>query len=317
MKNARLPSPATVAATLALVLGYGIPAAGQACCPGDQFWMISTRHIEEISCRELPEQAYVYRCEDGCWRRRCTADFIASHDPGAVTVFYVHGNRYTAEFALERGWQIYQRLRAGGGPHVPLRYVIWSWPSERLPRPLNDVRTKAERTDLEGLYLGTMLSQLPPDARVSLIGYSFGTRIMSGALHLLGGGRLEGRVLPPEFLMARAPVRAAMMAPAFQNTWLMPGAFHSRALTQVDRMLVLYNPRDPVLRRYRLVAPGSAAQALGYTGLEGLEGLGPLARRIDQINVSDEVGRSHDEERYLVSSYFSRVREYVLWLTWR
>ena len=107
------------------------------------------------------------------------------------------------------------------------------------------------------------------------------------------------------------------MAPAFQNTWLMPGAFHSRALAQVDRMLVLYNPRDPILRRYRLIAPGAGAQALGYTGLVGLEPLGPLAGRVDQVNVSDEVGRSHDHDRYLESSYFPSLREYVLWRSWR
>ncbi|MBW3600811.1 MAG: hypothetical protein KY475_26535 [Planctomycetes bacterium] len=316
MKIAGINPQMALAAMSALAGVLSIVAPSAACCPGDQVWVISTRHIDEVPCHQLPEQVCVRRFEGGCWRRSTLAEFVAYHDPNAVTLFYIHGNRYSWEAALDRGWQVYRRLRQGGG-HVPLRYVIWSWPSDRMPGPLNDVRAKAERTDLEGLYLGTVLSRLPPDARISLTGFSFGTRIISGALHLLGGGALEGRVLPPEFLMPRLPVRAALMAPAFQNTWLLPGAFHARALTQVERMLVLYNPRDPVLRRYRLLAPGANAQALGYTGLEGLERLGPLAYRVIQIDVSDEVGLTHDQDRYLYSSYFRRVREYLLWRTWR
>jgi hypothetical protein len=313
--NARLHVQWIVAAILAAAGLLGGAARGEApLCPPDQVWVISTRHIAEIPCRQLSDQVRVARLVGGCWRRSNLAEFVAAHDPEAVTLFYVHGNRYEPEDALETGLQVYRRLRAGGGPHVPLRYVLWSWPSGRVPGPLNDIRTKAERTDLEGLYLGTVLSRLPPDARISLTGYSFGTRIISGALHLLGGGTLEGHVLPPEFLLPRLPVRAALLAPAFENTWLLPGSFHSRALTMVDRMLVLYNPRDPILRRFRLIAGGDA---LGYTGLAGLDQRSPLARRVEEIDVSDEVGRRHDQDRYLNSSYFRLARDFLLWRTWR
>ncbi len=281
----------------------------------DEFWMISTRDINEIPCQVLSSQLKVYQWRCGGWRQESLVEFAATHDPVTLTLFYVHGNRYTPEDAVESGWLAYQRLRQGGGPRSPLRFVIWSWPSERVPGLVNDVRVKAERTDTEGLYLGTVVSRLPPDTRTSFLGYSFGTRVISGSLHLLAGGSLEGRTLPPEHLTPRRPMRAAMMAPAFHNNWLMPGAFHARALTQLERLIVLYNPRDPVLRRYRIVSPTSAPQALGYTGLMGLERLGPLARRVEQWNVSDEVGRRHDEQRHLNSSYFIRMREFLVWRT--
>ncbi len=308
-------------AVLGIVAAFVVSrAAASDCCSvgldsHDEFWVISTRGIEEVPCQVLPSQLKVYQWRCGQWSRESLESFVDTHNRAATTLFYVHGNRYTPEDAVERGWLALRRLQNGCGPRNPLRFVVWSWPSERVPGLVNDVRTKAARTDTEGLYLGTVLSRLPPDARVSLLGYSFGTRVISGSLHLLAGGQLEGRTLPSEFLMPRYPIRAGMLAPAFHNTWLLPGAFHDGALTQVERLIVLYNPRDPVLRRYRIVSPSSAPQALGYTGLVGLEGLGPLAQRVEQWNVADEVGRRHDEERYLYSSYFIRMRDYLVWRT--
>jgi hypothetical protein len=305
------------AALIALGLVGGRTCTGRECGPQDDFWIISTRHIDEIPCQALPSQVRVCHREGGCWRRSNLDAFLAGHDPAAVTVFYVHGNRYTAEEAFERGLLIHRYLRQGTKDDVPIRFVIWSWPSDPVPGLLYDVRLKAERTDVEGLYLGTVLSRLPPDALVSIVGFSFGTRVISGALHLLAGGQLEGRTLPPEYVVPRMPLRALLLAPAFQNTWLLPGNFHELALTQVERMLVLYNSADPVLRRYRLISSNANAQALGYTGLVGLERLGPLARRVEQWDLRPEVGHSHNELRYLDSSYFAMGREYALWRTSR
>jgi hypothetical protein len=279
----------------------------------DEFWVISTRHIDEVPCYALPSQLEIHQLDCGKWRRRSTEEFSASHAYPFATIFYVHGNRYTAQDAVERGWMIYRTLCSGNQARLPFRFVLWSWPSDRIPGALEDVRVKAERTDLEGLYLGTVVSRMPPDALVSFHGYSFGTRVISGALHLLAGGALEGRRLAPEFLAPRTPVRAALLAPAFHNTWLLPGALHALALTQVERMFVLYNPLDPVLRRYRLISPTSDPQALGATGLVGLDRLGPLAERVHQYDVSAEAGRTHDERRYLNSSYFPQLRDYLLW----
>jgi hypothetical protein len=319
MTNISLVSRRRLAAATLLALWYigGRTCLGGECCPQDEFWIISTRHIDEIPCQALPSQVRVCHREGNCWRRSSLDAFLAGHDPATVTVFYVHGNRYTAEEALERGLLIHRFLRQGANDDAPIRFVTWSWPSDPVPGLLYDVRTKAERTDVEGLYLGTVLSRLPPDALVSLVGFSFGTRVISGSLHLLAGGQLERRSLPPEHVMPRLPLRALLLAPAFQNTWLLPGNFHELALTQVERMLVLYNSADPVLRRYRLISSTANAQALGYTGLVGLERLGPLARRVEQWDLRSEVGHSHDELRYLDSSYFAMGREYVLWRTRR
>jgi hypothetical protein len=300
-----------------VLAGWASPASAVSCCPCDDFWIVSTRHIDEIPCDAFPSQVAVFHLEGGAWRRESLEVFLATLDPGTPTLFYVHGNRYTAAEAVQRGFLVNRYLRSGHADAAPLRFVIWSWPSDRIPGLINDVRAKAERTDTEGLYLGSVLSRMPPHSLVSLLGYSYGSRVVSGALHLVGGGQLEGRSLPPEYLMPRLPLRAGMLAPAFHNTWLLPGEFHSRTLTQVERLLVIYNRLDPVLRRYRLVAPGSRAQALGFTGLAGLERLGPQALRVEQFDMTSEVGRSHDELDYLNTSAFAAMREYLLWRTWR
>jgi hypothetical protein len=299
-------------AMFALAMAGAEPRPLAVGCPGDEFWLISTRHLAEVPCRELHAQLQVERMEQGAWRSASLGEFAASGDPEAVTVFYVHGNRYAPHHAVEHGQLVRQRLRECGGA-APMRFVIWSWPSERMPGLLHDCRAKAERCDLEGYYLGTVLSHLPPHARISLVGFSFGTRIISGSLHVLGGGELEGRALPGEYVAPRLPVRAAMLAPACHNTWFLPGDFHEQALTQVDRLLVLYNSRDPILRRYRLLAPDASPQALGYTGLVHVDFLGPLEDRVEQWDMAPVVGPTHNEVRYFSSSFFTRAGEHLLW----
>ena len=73
-----------------------------------------------------------------------------------------------------------------------LRFVIWSWPSDKIKGPLNDIRTKAWRTDTDGYYLGWFLQRMHPQSDIGLIGFSYGARIVSGALHVLAGGELDG-----------------------------------------------------------------------------------------------------------------------------
>jgi hypothetical protein len=194
MKYTRLLAKGTLYAVLACaeLMAFAAPSRGDGCA-GDQFWIISTRHIDEAPCHAIPRHVKVHRFEDSCWRRSSFEEFLAAHDPAAVTFFYIHGNRYEADEALERGWLIYRYLRHDGGPRVPLRFVTWSWPSQPTPGIVRDVRLKAERTDLEGLYLGTVISRLPPDAMVSLQGFSFGTRVISGSLQKTAG-------CPPSFL---------------------------------------------------------------------------------------------------------------------
>ena len=134
---------------------------------------------------------------------------------------FLHGNRTDAEYAVTKGWYTYDIIRSCVSCRG-FRYVIWSWPAERL------CRNVVAGQPLEGrlqrrrkLLFGSMASiGFDRGAKVSLVGHSFGPRIITGALHLLGGGEIDGRMLPPETVSAwstgkRNKVRAVLLASRF------------------------------------------------------------------------------------------------------
>jgi hypothetical protein len=201
--------------------------------------------------------------------------------------------------AINRGWAVYHEWVRREVNDVPLTFVIWSWPSSQIRGPLRDVRVKAARTDVECVYLAHLLSAMPPDARISLTGHSYGARIICGAAHLLAGCRLGCFRLDGEIAGPPRNMRAVLTAAAMHNYWLSPGCYHGCALTQMERVLNLYNTRDPALRFYRFIERGSRPAALGYTGAIICGGGDGLADRVDEANVVCLVGKEHNFLRYL------------------
>jgi hypothetical protein len=181
-----------------------------------------------------------------------------------------------------------------------MRFVIWSWPSDQIHGPLRDVRRKADRADDESNFFGWFLSQLTPTADVSLIGYSYGARIITGGLHLAAGGSLQGMRLPSQPDAGRVRTSVALLAAALDHDWLCPGHLHGAALDHVDQLVVLYNSCDPALRCYDRVDRCTRADALGYVGLCCACG-GATLQRVEQLNVAPYIGRTHAEDRYFCS----------------
>jgi pimeloyl-ACP methyl ester carboxylesterase len=189
--------------------------------------------------------------------------------------------------------------------------VIWSWPSDRI-RGTNrkDVRLKAAYSDVQGGYLAEFLGRLGPEAPVSLVGYSFGARIITMALDRLDGDRnAERAVVEPAAQDAtsmeppRAPAepprrRAVLIAAALDAGWLAPGGRHGRALRQVERMLITRNCCDPVLRLYPLMYRVGGPQALGYVGPICL---GKNREKTETAELSCAVGRAHAWSRYIAA----------------
>jgi hypothetical protein len=174
---------------------------------------------------------------------------------------------------------------------------------------VRDVRVKAQRTEMGGYCLGWFLAQLPPDQRVSLLAYSFGARIATGALHLLEGGQLSGRALAPHGTQM-VHARMVMLAAALHNNWLRPGGYHDLALAHVDYLLNLYNRCDPVLKRYPFLYKGSRAQALGFTGMVTRD-LGPTGELIEQHGFCH---KSHAAIYYLQDcGFLHRMQEVLFW----
>ena len=208
--------------------------AGSAAEPGDgpdpsspnQLWLVNTRQLPDCPCVHCDTgRVEVYRRECGTgWQRSSQQAFLAAGGADFVTTVFVHGNDTDAAEARDEGQQLYARLTPTACPSGPVRFVIWSWPSERIfGRVRTDIQAKACRANAEAFYLADFLDELEPDARVSLSGYSLGARVTTGALHLLGGGALEGRQLETRKHAERSGLRVVLLAAALADDWLLPG----------------------------------------------------------------------------------------------
>jgi hypothetical protein len=225
---------------------------------------------------------------------------ITSPNPACQTVIYIHGNRVARGEDRYRGMKVYRSLRDHGKPNKPIRFIIWSWPASTIPGPLKDYQVKANRTRPVSWQMAWVLNQMPAETPVSILGYSYGARIASGTMHLLGGGSLGKLKLAAKPKMP--PFRIALLAAAFDADWLQPGHFHGRALGQVEHLAFTTNPHDPAMRFYHLSNGRGRVHALGKKGITNTQSIGRLAKRIQPINMSRSVGRSHYLTDYLAAA---------------
>lgn len=261
-------------------------------------WLVSTR--EGAHCGELDStlQSLRYWRYDNCgWQSADESEFRKSDD--MPTVVFIHGNRTDADYAVTKGWYAYNIIRSCVSCQR-FRYVIWSWPAERVCRKVvPDSRLKADYSDAESYYLAHWLHRIRPGSKVSLVGHSFGPRIITGALHLLGGGEIDCRRLPSETVQAwssgkRNKIRAVLLAAALDADWLAPGGCHDRAISMAERMLITTNCRDRVLRLYPRISDCGWQQAMGAIGPTGIGN----PSNVEVIDVSGTVGKIHDWRDY-------------------
>jgi hypothetical protein len=222
---------------------------------------------------------------------RANAGQFSANDPSAPTVIFLHGNRTDADTAIEEAMCLLSVLRASAGAR-PFRFVIWSWPSDRVPGARRDAQVKACRSDTEAYYLARCLASVRPGTPLGLMGYSFGCRAIGGALELLAGGQIADFRLPPEVCTTwrelAAPVRVAWMAAAMDADWIRPGARNDQVLPRVQAMLVTCNCGDRVLRWYPRLYGRGGPQALGRVGPPQADD------KLEVIDVAPYVGRAHN-----------------------
>ena len=232
------------------------------------------------------------------WRSSDLDSFLA-FDSSVPTIFFVHGNQITPGDAKAEGLMIYRKIILHGCDAPRIRFVIFSWPSSKVAGLLKDVREKAARTEPAGWHLAWLLDQMPANSQISLIGFSFGARIITGGLHVLAGGSLGGSLVLAEHAHPhREPVNAVLIVAASHSYWLAEGQHHGRAMTQVNRMLLINNCADRAMRYYDLLTPGRGGpQALG---LRGPTRINPeFADKITNRDVSRYVGSDHELTSYL------------------
>jgi len=279
-----------------------LPAPVRAEDAAEDVWLVSTREISHcLAWDAIREHIRYWRSEGDCgWRESDARDFHAEFNPDRPTIVFIHGNQTDAGAAAAKGRFAHRILRdAAAG--CPFRFVIWSWPADRVCRRNRpDVQIKADASDEESVRLAAWLDGLRPAQRVCLIGHSFGPRIIAGALHLLAGGTAAGTTLPAETVAAwrdgrKHAVRAVLLAAAIDADWLAPHGQAGRALPLLDRAIATRNACDRALRWYPRLYGRGGPEALGFCGPCGLADFDRLA----VVDVSATVGRTHDVLCYL------------------
>ncbi len=270
-----------------------------------RLWVVSTRSLSSNACTASlhAPQLRVWHL-DRCGKTTSSTldELLQSRDASIPLLIQVHGNRMESSDAIERGLFVYNRTIPYFASQS-LEYVIFSWPSEKEGLLVNDGREKAERTDAEGLYLAWFVRELlQRGGQINIVGYSFGGRVATGAMHALAGGSLGGRTLPGEPIQG-ANVRIGLVAPALEDSWLRQGNYHGMASLNIQRMTILYNQRDVVLKRYWLLEQVRGRMALGYTGPHGI---GPRfdgsPMPVHSCDCSLSMGIYHDEKKYYTES---------------
>lgn len=281
------------------------PAPGYPRGASSQMWLVDTRYAP--GCGDLEAglaQVKYWRLvqSGGCcqWQAADAAAFQAAGDPALPTTVLINGYGSNADWAVQHGNDLYADMKQLGCGR-PFRLVVWSWPADRSVRLRgirDDIMAKACRGDVEAYYLARVLSGMPRGEPLCLTGFSLGCRIVAGTLHLLAGGTLDCRALPPASLAAWSgaglrPIRAIMMAAAIDNDWLEPSAPAGLAPLQAQRILVSQNCRDRVLRMYSRLDGPHGPPALGRVGPpDSADG------KLEVIDVACAVGHKHKFDRY-------------------
>ena len=218
---------------------------------------------------------------------------------GRVTIVFVHGNKVDPCMARDRALRVYRTLVSRDCEHRPIRFILFSWPATEVPGLLNDYRVKAARTRPVGWQLAYVLNQMSPESTISLLGYSYGARVIGGATHVLAGGDLSGLALAEETRVPHPPMRVALIAAATHAGWMSPYGYHSHALEQIDHLMLLNNQLDPAMRYYPWVEKNSDPHPMGLCGPVCLTA--EQQAKVTSYDCTDRVGRSHDLFKYIAN----------------
>lgn len=298
--------PASSPAETTLTIRAGEPVLRSIARPGDQIWLISTRQLGCGVCLDGDPDLQFWHYENGNWQAADLKAFLAADDPHAPTDFYIHGNANTAEDANDHGFCVYHQLTDGTAKDRPIRFVIWSWPTDPGRHPVQLIRSHAYRADTDAWYLGWLLSRMNHRVPIGIAGYSFGARVATGAIHLMGGGELLGSTLKLDPKAGRPMIRAVLLAAAEDDGSLNPGAPNQMAIPTLDRLLLINNGCDSALKHYPLMDRCTRPSALGYVGLATND------PKIEQCDACSIVGTEHVWSHYFCSECLvARMRPYL------
>lgn len=272
-----------------------VPSSGKKfkCLPN--YWIISTRDCAQSGTPCGADQCtkYVYIGPNGQEQPRTAEEFLYSLRPEVPVCMFVHGSLIKWEQMRDEGHQTYEWLKSAQ-PDKQFQMVFLTWPSNRqLVVPPIDFSILGQRSSFNGLYLARVLSRMPSNINVSIIGHSHGARLTISAMNLLGGGTENGyRMAPRQTPLPR--VRVMTAAAALDHHWIDPDERYGHALDSVESLMNLRNYNDFWLRLYPVRLP-IGRESLGRVGFNtrDQQSLGINYTKVRDVELSSMLGIRH------------------------
>ena len=149
------------AAAFIVVLGLVTSAVASPACaerPQDEIWLVSARQVGCLGSGDVPHLPTQRYDDQSGWKEADVAEIFQPSTPDQMLVIFIHGNRVESTQAACEGRYVYRLITSRIEDPVSIRFVIWSWPSARNPRPAarcaRQSRTHRNRGILSGLVLG-------------------------------------------------------------------------------------------------------------------------------------------------------------------
>ena len=244
---------------------------------GDQVWIVMAT-ADGFYCQTL---------ENNAWRVADVKEFYAGDSADRSTVIWAHGFKTDMTGAAESGCSFRNTIdaaRAAAGSTRAYRLVIWKCSSERGAGRLRiDAQMKGRIADAEGRRLANFIGGMNASNNVSLVGFSFGARVVGSALQCLATA--------PSTYMTNRTGRVSLVLASSACDY---GAFdwnYANGAAIPAYVLNIYNPADFALRYYPFISD-TGSQAQGVYPITGSAFTGAVGSAFN-INVSGAVGKEH------------------------
>jgi dienelactone hydrolase len=274
-------------------------------------WIVSTRHTDlpsaespfEIDFSQLGFKQLQENKEQNSttfeWKDSTAEEFAATHKPEKPLIIVIHGNwmtypeifPYAKQFKQLAGSYSDNYRDNYGKNYTDCRLVFLSWNSDRTNLPIRkDTLLKGRRADEQARILASCLLHLPENSKVSLVGFSFGAKLICQTLQQLATVEeiTGGKVGKPKLRL-----RAVLLAAAMEQSSLLPNRRYGNALDIAESMLIHINSEDETLCWYPLLTGIGGPKALGkegaFTGGISAENRGKITTK----NVAGIIGSGH------------------------
>lgn len=256
--------------------------------PGDEIWLINTRNLDNChqDCTLIPDLP-VSRWEQGEFRNEDFGTLMEqmTATPQIRNIVYIHGNFTDLGWSIRRGLQVYDGCFANAPARPPVRFIIWSWRSERETLLGKDYRIKSQRAIAEGCRLNSVVTRLGPKPPI-VIGYSLGAQATLSALAQADSS--EGQ----RWVVA---LIAAALDPYFCSTL----KNNQQIADRFSHLVVFTNHVDPALNCSLRITRRATAIANPPSQYSIVPNLKSGNSSVEQYEVGREVGYHHAISNYL------------------